>query len=141
PLLDGGFDDLDNHGVVIGMKGEQEQPPVSVAVPLPIYQLLLLRSPFIPEDEIDRLGLKRPDVVAVMVDRLRRIDFGKPSIAPLRHFNRQVSRLYQDYRKPVPGQLRGAFFDAIVGLDAAETIPELLRLEGQLHGLIAAAET
>ncbi len=111
--------------------------PIDPKLPLPIYKLVADRDVHLSPENIEELKKRRAEVVQVLVKRLAAYDFtNQPKMPP-------VKRKYREDMIEVSGinprQLSGLLYEMIVGLDAVETLPELLRLEEQLRSLIAKA--
>ena len=126
-----------------------ELEPLSAKVELPLYRMIVFRDVKLSAANLQTLREHRAEVVPELVQRLTTLDFLRPVAAP-----KEVK-----FRKPKPGEegdipegdaiensglnprsLSGVFYQMIVGLDAVETLPQLLRLEEQLRSLIAAAD-
>jgi len=118
-------------------------PPLSVKVPLPVYSLVLTREVHVSEDDFAELRDRRAEVVSALVQRLAALDLSKPA-PPVEGM--QFAEIKDGESDKLessgvsPRYLSGLLFEIIVGLDAVETLPELLRLEEQMRSLLAAAD-
>lgn len=111
--------------------------PLDPKVPLPIYKLVADRDVHLTPENIAELRKRRAEVVPVLVKRLADYDFTKPpkKVPDERKFKEDTVE-----RSGInPKQLSGLFYEMLLGLDAVEALPELLRLEEQLRSLLAAA--
>lgn len=123
-----------------------DMPPVlSVKVPLPLYSLVLTREIHVSEADFAELRDRRAEVVSALVQRLAKLDLSKPpppagemKFAEASDPNAESDKV--ENSGVSPRYLSGLLFEIIVGLDAVETLPELLRLEEQMRSLLAAAD-
>ncbi|QIF04289.1 hypothetical protein [Roseimicrobium sp. ORNL1] len=111
--------------------------PIDFDVPLPAYNLLAPRHFFLDADSIIKLQSYRAEVIPVLLERLKNIDMAKlakqGTKSAERRFDIQKSGLN-------PEALSGPLLQAVQVLQGVECLPELLRLEEQLHALLLAAE-
>jgi len=128
---------------VIKQPGQYDQmcdpiPAVDPRVPLPLFRLLLPRDLHVVPEQLTTLRAHRDEVVKALRGRLAAMDLSKPvpSAGELEVGNEE-SVVHSGVH---PHQLSGLLFEIIVGLDAVETLPELLKLEEQLRSLLAAAD-
>lgn len=111
--------------------------PIAFDVPLPAYGLLAPRHFSLDEDNILKLQAYRAEVIPVLQERLKNLDLAKLATngqppAPRPHS--------MDRSGLEPTALSAPLLQAIRVLQGVECLPELLRLEAQLHDLLAAAQ-
>ncbi len=113
-------------------------PPLDPKVPLPIYALVADRDVHLSKENLAELRQRRAEVVPVLQKRLAAFDFTKPPKAV------SAKRVFKDDQVEVSGinprQLSGLFYEMILGLDAVEVLPDLLRIEEQLRSLLEKAD-
>jgi hypothetical protein len=113
-------------------------PPLDPKVPLPIYALVADRDIHLSKENLAELRKHRAEVVPVLQKRLAVFDFTKPP-KPVSN-----KRVFKDDSVEVSGinprQLSGLLYEMILGLDAVEVLPDLLRLEEQLRSLLEKAD-
>lgn len=129
------------------MDSPVKSPPVRID--LPLYGLIALRSIRLSDENLEVLRRRRPEVVPALVQRLAGTDLSRPA-PPVPKFKFKKPKKGEEEMVPAgdiieqsglsPYQLSGVLYSMIIGLDAVETLPELLRLEAQLDTLIVAAE-
>ena len=112
--------------------------PLPFEAPVPVFSgSLVLRDFRLGGKEIEQLQANREDVTLAMVEALKAMDFTKPP----KEGGSETGGTSGTKRS---GQklewLSGLHLEIIGALNAVETLPELLRLEDQLHGLLMAAE-
>ena len=100
--------------------------PIPFDVPLPFYSQAAPRYFWLSEQEGAKLKKRRAEVAPEIVARLHAIDLSKPPTQKDSQWSPTNSR--QD-----PRYLSGVLFDIIFRLDVVEALPELLRLEADLH--------
>jgi hypothetical protein len=114
-------------------------PPVSLDVPMPLYDKVTFREISLSPDDLSALRDRRGDVVLALQKRLPTFDFSKepPPVAPIKFGQGEMTITSSGIN---PHQMNSLYYDMIVGLDAVEILPQLMRLEEQLHELLTAAE-
>jgi hypothetical protein len=115
-------------------------PVMDPHVPLPLFSLLLNREVHVTPENLAKLSARRPEVVAALKARLASLDLRKqvPNAPEFKIKNEETMEVADSGVHP--RQISSLLFEIIVGLDAVETLPELLSLEEQLRGLLAAAD-
>ncbi len=113
--------------------------PVSARVPFPIYRLIADREILLDDARLFELRARRNEVIPVLVARLSELDLSKP-IPPNGSLKSKGETDEIENSGINPRGLSGVLYEIILGLDAVETLPELLRIEEQLRGLLAASE-
>jgi hypothetical protein len=109
--------------------------PIAFDVPLPAYGKLAARRYSLGNETITKLQAYRADVIPVLLERLKAIDLEKTSDTSGEE--REIGGISQD---GPPRTLSGLMQGVIKALQAVECLPELIRLEEQLHAVLAAAE-
>lgn len=113
--------------------------PVPRKVPLPLYSTLRFRELSLSTKDLDDLRTRRSDVVPALKARLAGIDFSKePPAVPGITFKPNSEDVQNSGMSP--SQMNSLYYDMVLGLDAVEVLPELLRLEDQLHSLLIVAQ-
>jgi hypothetical protein len=113
--------------------------PIPRKVPLPLYSTLRFRELALSTKDLDDLRARRSEVVPALKERLASLDFSKePPAAPKISFKPDSEDVENSGANPL--QLNSLYYDMILGLDAVEVLPELLRLEDRLHSLLIAAQ-
>ena len=125
-------------GVYDQMCGMPDALPAKL--PLYVYGMVADRELHVSDAQLAALHARRAEVMPVLVARLKAMDLSKapPPIGQVKF------KKGEDEAVAVSGlsarTLTGPLYEMLTGLDAVETLPELLRLEEQMRGLLAAAE-
>jgi hypothetical protein len=112
--------------------------PRAVAdVPLPAYDFLVRRHYSLNGDNIMKLQAYRAEVIPVVLERLKNIDMAKLATQG----TKPPQRTYEPRKSGLdPKALSAPLMETVQSLQGVECLPELLRIEEQLHALLAAAE-
>lgn len=112
--------------------------PIDPKVPMPVYTLVADRDVHLSKENLELLRSRRADVVPVLKKRLAAFDFTKPPKAV------SAKRVFKEDEVEVSGinprQLSGLLYEMIIGLNAVEVLPDLLRIEEQLRSLLEKAD-
>ena len=118
-------------------------PPLSTQVPLPLFTYLLYRQLHVTPEDLASLKARRPNVIASLKARLAALDLSKaaPPVPEMKFTDSSTDDHPEIGESGVhPRELSALLFEIIVGLDAVETLPELLAVEDQLRKLLAFAD-
>ena len=117
--------------------------------PIPVYGLSVAQSTFLSEPMKKLLHARREEVVQELGKRLEKLDLLNPPPAPAKLKKPILPPLYPPAKpdevdfetetKQNPRSVGGVALTIILELDAAELLPQLLKLEEQLHGITEAA--
>lgn len=111
--------------------------PIDPRLPLPIYRLVADRDVHLTPENLALLKQRRAEVVPVLVKKLAAYSFVNP---PKKYVLPAKYKENPDVTNIDPRQISGLLYEMILGLEAVETLPELLRLEEQLRGVLAKAD-
>ncbi len=112
--------------------------PVDFEYPLAAYGSSVPRHFSFDNETTLRLQAYRAEVVPTILARLKAIDMTKE--APASTSEGTATSGWPRKSGANPAALTGLLLEAIDATQAVECLPELVRLEAQLHGLLAAAE-
>ncbi len=108
-------------------------PPLPFDAPLPAYSVLAPRHYSFGANSILRLQSYRKEVMLVLLDRLKNVDLSKAQPTPVMAKN-------WEYSRSNPRAFSSLLLSVALHLQAIEALPELLRLEDQLHSALLKAE-
>jgi hypothetical protein len=111
--------------------------PIAFEAPLPAYGVLAPRHYSLGGDAVTKLQAYRTEVIPVLQERLKNIDMAKLATQNAKPAARETTMLKSGLN---PEALSWPLLQAVQVLQGVECLPELLRLEEQLHALLAAAE-
>jgi hypothetical protein len=113
--------------------------PRSIAfdAPLPAYGLLAPRHFSLNGDTAMKLQAYRKEVMPVLEERVKNIDMVELAAQGAKPTQRQMTMQKSGLN---PEVLSAPLLETLRALQGVECLSELLRIEGQLHGLLAAGE-
>jgi hypothetical protein len=111
--------------------------PIAFEVPLPAYGVLAPRHYSLGGDAATKLQAYRAEVMPVLQERLKNIDMARLATQNAKPAAREMTMAKSGLN---PEALSWPLLQAVQVLQGVECLPALLRLEEQLHALLAAAE-
>ncbi|RBP45071.1 hypothetical protein DES53_10367 [Roseimicrobium gellanilyticum] len=111
--------------------------PIAFEVPLPAYGLLAPRHYSVGVDTATKLQAYRVEVMPVLLERLKNIDVAKLAGQAGKPAQRETTIQKSGLNRQA---LSAPLLETVQAVQGVECLPELLRLEDQLHVLLTAAE-
>ena len=115
-------------------------PEVSPKVPLPVYRMLIGRCVHLSADDDAAIQSNRKGVAAALVKRLASFDLSQPPPSKPGPASIKPAADLSESSGADPRFLNGLLLEIIIHAQAVETLPELLRIEGQLNTMLTKAE-
>ena len=106
---------------------------VTQGVPIPLFRSVQRQMFNVSDKNLAALRAQRAQVVPVLVQRLATWETGKSTPEAKAVTGTMTFALG-------PGSVRALYYQIIAGLDAVETLPELLRIEDQTHQRLTTME-